>query len=127
MAVNLSNLANLGVNLQTLVAEKLGCPVETVPADKAMSLAKTLGLAPTANLVEYTTQRTNKAGVYLVVDSVDGFGREAVKVFYRLGNPDDPASAETIDTIRKLATEMTKRADSLVKLADTCEESLSDK
>lgn len=110
-------------SIKEQVAAELGCAPENIRDDKAMALAEAMGVEgmpqpSVVNVVQYETVKTKKLGVYAVVDVVKGFGRDAGKVFFRLGNPDDKLDVDAVKTLATLATDLEQRAKDARAIAD---------
>ena len=107
------------VDLRSAIASKLGADVANIPEANVPDLAKSLGLAPMASVVEYTT-KAGKAGAYLTADDVVPSGRfgGGGKVFHRLGDVDAEVTSETIATMRRVAEGFADRSVAIHAIAD---------
>ena len=115
----LQDLIDNGPNLRQAIAGKLGCDLANVPEANVNDLAKTLGLAPAAVVVSYTT-KAGKTGAYLSCDDVAPAGRfgGGGKLFNRLGDPGTELTPETIDKMRAFADAFADRAQAIHDVCD---------
>ncbi len=112
--MDLSNASDL----RAMVAERLGTDAENIPQERAVDLAKSLGIGPVAAVVEYTT-KVGKTGAYLKAsDPFKGRGG----TFARLGNPDGSCTPEVSKVLRSAAEHHASMATELGALADQCDE-----
>jgi len=120
MSKTFQDLSN-NSNLRDAIATKLGADVANIPEENVEALAKSLGLAPLASVVEYTTVKTKKVGAYLSCPAINGAGRDGGKLFARLGEPTDEVTPDQVTTLRTIADGLADRSAAIHAIADAAE------
>ena len=112
----LSSFVTNAANVRQAVADKLGMPsTDNLPED-CSDLAKGLGMAPSAEVVSYTTVKTQKTGLYLSTSAIVP-GRNGGD-FGRLGDPEVPLTPGIANQVREAADRASKVAAELDDLAN---------